>query len=205
MSWKNFIPAEVSSLYEVYDYKHAAVILSKEFPVEFDELCHALLTFRINKTDITSQGGNESNIPKKFSDLLRPKGWIEKQLTAKLVVDNEEITHDTHKIDFLKNKVAFDLEWNSKDQTFDRDLYAFRAFFDYGKISLGVLVTRSDQLETYFSGLGAYTDKYGTPRTYKDKYGASTTHIGKLLPRLNAGRNGGCPVLVFGITQMLIV
>lgn len=28
-----------------------------------------------------------------------------------------------HNIDFLKGRVAFDLEWNSKDQTFDRDLF----------------------------------------------------------------------------------
>src|SRR3546814_4372321 len=27
---------------------------------------------------------------------------------------------DGHKIDYVKGKVAFDLEWNSKDQTFDR-------------------------------------------------------------------------------------
>jgi hypothetical protein len=37
------------------------------------------------------------------------------------------------------------------------------------------------------------------------KYGASTTHMGKLLPRLQAGRNGGCPVLVFGITPKLLL
>jgi len=36
------------------------------------------------------------------------------------------------------------------------------------------------------------------------KYGASTTHMGKLLPRLEAGRNGGCPILVFGITTKLL-
>lgn len=30
---------------------------------------------------------------------------------------------DGHNIDFVKGKVAFDLEWNSKDQTFDRDLW----------------------------------------------------------------------------------
>ncbi len=28
---------------------------------------------------------------------------------------------DGHKIDYVKGRVAFDLEWNSKDQTFDRD------------------------------------------------------------------------------------
>lgn len=29
-------------------------------------------------------------------------------------------------------KIAFDVEWNSKDQTFDRDLYAFRSFSECG-------------------------------------------------------------------------
>jgi len=37
------------------------------------------------------------------------------------------------------------------------------------------------------------------------KYGASTTQMGKLLPRLEAGRNGGCPILVFGITRKSII
>ena len=32
---------------------------------------------------------------------------------------------DGHRIDFLNGRVALDLEWNSKDQTYDRDLYAF--------------------------------------------------------------------------------
>jgi CRISPR-associated protein Csd2 len=32
-----------------------------------------------------------------------------------------------------------------------------------------------------------------------NKYGASTTWMGKLLYRLNAGRNGSCPVLAIGI------
>jgi hypothetical protein len=36
------------------------------------------------------------------------------------------------------------------------------------------------------------------------KYGASTTHVDKLIPRLEAGRSGGCPVLVFGITEKLL-
>ncbi|MCQ8106105.1 hypothetical protein NP590_18500 [Methylomonas sp. SURF-2] len=40
--------------------------------------------------------------------------------------------------------------------------------------------------------------------TFRVNYGASTTQMGKLLPRLAVGRNGGCPVLVFGITTKLI-
>lgn len=70
---------------------------------------------------------------------------------------------------------------------------------------MGILVTRSNELDPWFNSLGAYVDKYGTERLYKSKYGASTTHIGKLLPRLRANRNGGCPVLVFGITTKSLI
>jgi len=136
---------------------------------------------------------------------LRPKHWEDKKLTASLVVNETEVvSSDTHKIDYLKNGVAFDLEWNSKDQTFDRDLYAFRTFFEYKKISVGILVTRSNDLDPYFESLGKYNDMNGIERKYKEKYGASTTHWGKLIPRLEAGRSGGCPVLAFGITQKLL-
>lgn len=54
----------------------------------------------------------------------------------------------------MKNCVAFDLEWNSKDQTFDRDLYAFRAFHEAGVISAAVLLTRSADLNSVFRNLG---------------------------------------------------
>lgn len=54
---------------------------------------------------------------------------------------------DGHNIDFLKKRAAFDLEWNSKDQTFDRDLLAMRTYFDCGLIDVGVIVTRSKDLD----------------------------------------------------------
>lgn len=203
MGWEQYIPSDLADLYEVHDFKHAAAILSKEFPNEFAEICEALRTFRFTIDDIQVSGGNESNIPKLFSDILRPMGWKEKNLEAELNVYEVKgkrekelkstFSHGSHKVDYLKGRVAFDLEWNSKDQTFDRDLYAFRSFFEYDAISVGVLITRSNELDPLFKQLDIHS-----------KYGASTTHIGKLLPRLNAGRNGGCPVMVFGITTKLI-
>ncbi len=214
MGWQNYIPQNIQELYEIHDYKHAAAILAGEFPDEFNELCMALEKFRFSIEDVLALGGNESNIPKKFSELFRPMGWHEKQLGAELRIYEikgrnkkevkEPISYDTHKVDFLENRVAFDLEWNSKDQTFDRDLYAFRAFFDYDAISVGVLVTRSNELDQLFIKLDKFIDKDGKTKKVKNKYGASTTHMGKLLPRLEAGRNGGCPVLVLGITSKLL-
>ncbi len=119
---------------------------------------------------------------------------------------------DGHKIDYVKGKVAFDMEWNSKDQTFDRDLYAMNAFFLSGAIDVGILVTRSLSLNEVFRGVGPALTKTGAVEMTKaglerptmSKYGASTTWMGKLIYRLNAGRNGGCPVLAIGITPAAV-
>ena len=192
MSYEKYIPKEILDRYETWDYKHAAAILANEFPKEFKEICDVLKKFRFSKEDILASGGNESNIPKRFSSLLG-KNWAPKNLSAEMLVDGIVVKMDTHKIDYCQGRVAFDLEWNSKDQTFDRDLYAFRAFYEYDRISVGVIVTRSEELNDLFKSLGIMS-----------KYGASTTWTGKLLPRLNAGRNGGCQVLVFGITSKLV-
>lgn len=119
---------------------------------------------------------------------------------------------DGHKVDFVKNRVAFDLEWNSKDQTFDRDLYAFRAFHECNLIDVGIIITRSKLLDPVFAKLpqldkdgNRKLDKDKNPKPLKTKYGASTTWMGKLTYRIEAGRNGGCPVLAIGITPKQII
>lgn len=214
-----YIDPRVLGRYDVYSYRHAAAILATAFPEELGEIQQALLEFRITTRDIGTPGGNESVIPKKFSNLLRPKGWIEARiqgdLSVRMITKHEkheegkslvlESFIDGHKIDYVKGRVAFDLEWNSKDQTFDRDLYAMRAFHECGLISVGVMVTRSEKLNPLFDDL-PQLDKNGRQikKSVKAKYGASTTWMGKLLYRLNAGRHGGCPVLVFGITPKVI-
>ncbi len=195
----------VKSAYEWHDHRNAVSILTLNFPELLIEICDVLIAFHLNVDQIKKAGGNESEIPKTFAALLRPLGWAEKKLEAKLVVDEDVVSQDTHKIDFVKGRVALDLEWNSKDQTFDRDLYAFRAFFEYHKIAVAILITRSSSLDEVFKELGSYTDpKTGESKRYMQKYGASTTHMGKLLTRLRAGRSGGCPVLAIGITPKKI-
>lgn len=207
--WKELIPASIREKYEIYNFNSAAEILSQTYPEEFAEIENALQKFSIEIDDITSRGGNESRIPKKFNELLRPCGWQEIEISGDLVVrlmegkarvtkKKEFVIKDFisgHKIDYVKGEVAADLEWNSKDQTFDRDLYAFRAFYECGVITCGVIITRSEELNRVFSALG---------EDIKKKYGASTTWMGKLLPRIHARRHGGCPLLVIGITPRTI-
>lgn len=65
---------QLESLYEVHSFKHALEVLRSGCRTEYLELLEALVAFRMEKSDITSGGGNESKVPKKYSALLRPKG-----------------------------------------------------------------------------------------------------------------------------------
>ena len=117
---------QVLKVYECHDHQHAIAILTIDYPDLLSEICDVLLAFRISIDFIKKAGGNESEIPKALSRQLRPLGWKEQKLDVELKAGGQTRISDTHKIDYVKGKVAFDLEWNSKDQTFDRDLYAFR-------------------------------------------------------------------------------
>ncbi len=235
------IPHDIRDRYEIYSYRNAAAILSETRKSEFEELLKALRAFNITKAMIRSAGGNESQIPKLLSNTLLPLKWYETVVQGDLVVkktwreqagvadkgknkgkplfrmQSQTVTRekylDGHKIDYVKGRVAFDMEWNSKDQTFDRDLYAFSAFFQCGVIRRGspsyserIVKSRLSALGDALKRDGVTIDlaKSGKPKQTYQKFGASTTWMGKLLYRLNAGRNGGCPVLVVGITPKCI-
>lgn len=216
-SFLSQIPGHVRKKFEFCSYGHAWEILKEAFPEEWAELLQCFGKLQLTIDDIRQAGGNESPIPKKFDDVLYPCGWREIRISGDLIVkkyprqtaqrrgrfSDEPFEIDTisgyidgHNIDFLKNRVAFDLEWNSKDQTFDRDLLAMRTYFECGLIDVGVIVTRAEELNDVFR---TTLDERGVPLLRK--YGASTTWMGKLLYRLDSRRNGGCPILAVGIKK----
>lgn len=211
MNLSTYIPERIREKFEFYNFGHAVEILSQSCQEEWDDLLNCLEKLCLTVEDMKKAGGNESPIPRKFDDLLYPRGWREIRITGDLLVKmyprqttqrrgrfssepfDEKLIKgyiDGHNIDFIKNNVAFDLEWNSKDQTFDRDLLAMRTYFDCGLIDVGVIVTRSEELNDVFREQGLMA-----------KYGASTTWMGKLLHRLRSRRNGGCPILAVGIKK----
>lgn len=202
--------------FEIFSYRNAAAILAGSFPDQFGHILKVMDGFSINETMIRTAGGSKGPIAH-YVDTLFHSDWIETRLTADLHVKLSDAKKknvlideyvragylDSHRIDFVNGRVALDLEWNSKDQTYDRDLYAFSAFYDAGAIDVGVIITRGSSLDTeYFRSLGKVLQKDGTDgkEDVHRKFGASTTWMGKLLYRLDAGRNGGCPVLAIGIT-----
>ena len=99
---------------------------------------------------------------------------------------------------------TIDIKASAKDQTYDRDLLAMRTYYDCGIISVGIILTRAEELNDVFSTVYQYDKSEKEWKPILSKYGASTTWMGKLLPRLDSKRNGGCPVLAIGIKKACV-
>lgn len=190
------LPAFVRSHYEVRQWRHACAILKGDFPGEWNDIMEVLGEFRLLKSSILAPGGGLSLISQWFNKEFRQRGWQEKGFETKIVVDKHAMDTPTHKVDCVKDRVALELEWSNKDPFFDRDLNNFRLLFDLRAISVGVIITKSDEVSEVFKGLG---------QDVWDKYGWSSTWMRKLLPRIEGGGGGGCPIMVFGITKKLYV
>ena len=151
-----------------------------------------MIHFELVRSEVIVGGGNKSKITRRFDKFLKDRGWLEKVMGGGISAGGALYDAETHKVDFYKDRVAIEVEWNSKDSVYLRDLTAFRMLHEMGIISLGVIITRTDDLQVLFNNLG-YDDEGS--RIGK-KYGASTTHWSKLMPHVNSGRGGACPLLL---------
>jgi len=185
-------PKDVCKLYEIHEWKHASAILKHDFPSEWEDLLALLRVFRLKRSWIEKGGGNRSEISIWVDDFLGSRGWVEKQFKTAVTVDEKRYESPTHKVDCYKNCVALEVEWNNKDPFFDRDLNNFRLLFDLRAISVGVVFTRCDELQDIVDELGR-----------GKSYGNSTTHMSKVLPRIEGGSGAGCPIIVIGIRKLL--
>ncbi|MBS3735366.1 MAG: restriction endonuclease [Phycisphaerae bacterium] len=190
----DLLPGELQRDYEVHEWKHACAVLSGDFPEQWHDMVEVLRAFRLRKADILAPGGGKSPISQWFDRAFMQRGWHEKGFETKIVVDAGEMLSPTHKVDCVKGSVALEIEWSNKDPFFDRDLNNFRLLFDLRAISVGVIITKSDDLRPLFEELNVWR-----------KYGTSTTWMNKLLPRIEGGGGGGCPLLVFGIGKQRYV
>lgn len=190
----DLLPLFIRTHYEIHESKHAIAILKQDFPQEWNDIVDVLTNFRLRRSWLTVGGGRKSKVSESIDSELYARGWEEKQFKTEILVDGNRQESPTHQIDCFKNRIALEIEWNNKDPFFDRDLNNFRLLFDLRAVSVGVIVTRCDHLQDIFDELERGSS-----------FGASTTHMSKLLPRLNGGGGGGCPILVFGISQSLYV
>lgn len=192
--------------------RYADVILRESFPGRFDDLVTALGNFYPTLDELRAGGGGRTVFVKRFDDSLAAmtsedgdQVWGKQNITIEksLRLDGTEMRSSRvrgHEIDMFGKGtleqplpgIAVEMEWNNKDPFYDRDLINFQALHHEGAIAVGVIVTRGPSLQSLI----------GPTIRSKDggyKYGQSTTHWEKLVPKVNLGGGGECPMLLVGI------
>ncbi len=202
--------APAADLPDGYTYRvtrFADAILRDAFPGHFAELVEVLTAFTIDIGELTAAGGSRTPFVSRFDRSLNDRGWGARRITIETRIDDEVIARvPGHEIDMFRTGdgddgdgdgglypgVAVEMEWNNKDPFFDRDLTNFHALHRSGALAVGVIVTRGPRLQEAIKDL--IRDEQG-----RTKYGASTTHWDKLIPRVELGGGGECPLLLVGI------
>jgi len=184
----DLIPEDLRKRYRFDERGHATSILASDFPNEFSEILGALRAFWLTEEAILTPGGGRSPISAAIDRFLNRKGWKTKSFDIKITVDGNPVPIPTHKIDNYKNRVGIEVEWNNKTEFYDRDLNNFRLLSLLNVLSVGVIITRQSELQELF-------DKLGKGKSY----GPSTTHWNKLIPKVDGGGAGQCPLLLVGM------
>ncbi len=177
-------------------------------PVRERRGCQDVLRdFRLIATDITNPGGSESAVPIRLNKAFRDKGWREAAYDTHVrsvvrirpyapgEVATERETQSIalgYLVDNVRDRIALDVEWHAKDGNLDRDVSAYRAFYEGALIDGGVILTRS------FSSIRALSIELGREKGFAT---TTTTTIEKLTDRLARGDGGGCPILGIAITR----
>ena len=192
MSTLHLIPTDLQKSYHVKEWRNATGVLATACPEEWQDIQDVLREFRLLASEVRVGGGNRSLISRRIDGGFYARGWQEKGFATSIMVDKEKFESPTHAVDCLKNSVAVEMEWNNKDPFFDRDLNNFRLLFELRAIQVGVIITRSWELQAIFQQLGKGAS-----------YGKATTHHEKLWPKIEGGGGGGCPILTFAIRPAL--
>lgn len=185
----SYFPENFKDKYLIQEWGHALAILKCEFPEQYSDLCEVLTHFELRKSSIVLGGGGKSKVSRYLDSYLYKLGWSEKSFDTSIMIDGSNHETPTHKIDCVKDKVALDIEWNNKTEFYDRDLNNFRLLHNLRAISIGIIVTRDSALQ----------EEIFKPLSIQNKYGASTTHHKKLIPKIEGGGAGGCPLLVIAV------
>jgi len=193
------IPDDIAARYVCREWRNAVAVLQGAYAEEWEDLMSVLRSFRLCRSALQTGGGNKTEIAKALDVHFSSLGWQETDFDTRVTVQHHprtgpgqvfEYESPTHKVDSFKNHVALEVEWNNKDTFFDRDLNNFRLLFELRVIGV-VIISRGEDVRDLAVGLGRSAVTYG----------ATTTRWSTLVPRMEGGGGGGCPLLAFAITK----
>lgn len=222
-SWERVFDAVVKTRYAFAEVRNAAATLQGTNPVAFAHVVEVLSAFRLSLANLTDAGKNKSNVALGLDLAFRERGWreaghqSETRVTftlqpyraageTKAVGREVAYSSEGHKVDNVFERAALDVEWNAKDGNLDRDLANFRALHEAGLIDVGVIITRHQERTKYAANRLAELSNLVRANAKGDRIvllgTTTTTNLEKLVPRMERGDGGGCPVLAVAITEL---
>jgi hypothetical protein len=221
------IPDRLRQKYQINERDHACAILAADFPEQLGDILACLDAFVLKKSYITAKGVRRlsSNSCGNWKSSRRPRRraspgeggsrasgksrsalrWNPSATRAgadggrKSSTSTFALTTPTRRSRSRRTRstitggqlrgVGVEVEWNNKDPFYDRDLNNFRLLREMGVLSVGVIITRCTELQ----------QNVFKPLSKGKSYGAATTHWDKLIPKVDSGAAGGCPLLLVGM------
>lgn len=207
------LPPAARDYWSFMESNSAAAVIKAVCPGEWADIVEVLSTYRLDPKNWLKAGGNRGDIAEQIDDEFGRRGWAETRLdleTRGLLFDKDGnsagvlpiIRQEGYLVDNFKNRIVLDVEWNAKDGNLDRDLAAYRAWFDAGIISAGVIITK-DRLSLLTLARRLWADYQQTlpedQRVTKlpiDLTTSTVTAFDKAQMRMRRGVMGSCPVLI---------
>lgn len=209
-SYLAHVPAHLLVRYEFREVRKGAAVIASTNPELWREILGVMTRFTLERTDLTEEGGNKSDLVARIDRDFRELGWRESRVDTVVELalrimpyeaagetevkeSRRSVENEGYKVDNFKGRLALDVEWNAKDGNLDRDLAAYRSLYEFGLIDAAVLITRThDDLRQLALRFDPASTRLKT---------TTTTNLDKLEPRLQRGDAGGCPVLAIAICK----
>jgi len=167
--------------FDIQAQNHVEAVLTEDFSEPLRELCRVLSKFRIKDVELIRGGGGEAKPTQRLRNALSECGWQKRNIEISKIVDGEPRAGTTHEIDHVRQSpnglIALEIEWNNKEQFFDRDLDNFRRLHSEGVISIGIVVTRGISLQENLAQIIYDFAKYNDVSSFDDlrKFGVNPT------------------------------
>ncbi|MRG59858.1 restriction endonuclease [Agromyces sp. CFH 90414] len=218
------VPAGIRDRYEWIETGSAAAILKALAPHEWADLLSVLDGFALAPNRWLVAGGNKGDIAADLDARFRRLGWLETRIdvavqgylftdfakkgtdrVARSRAEGESLYLEGYRVDNHKGRMIVDIEWNAKDGNLDRDMAAYRSWYEFGLIDGAVIITK-DRKPLLDLAREVWTRHQATvpvaERSAKlpvDLTSTTTTSFDKATERIRRGGAGTCPLLVIGV------
>ncbi|MBK1871476.1 BglII/BstYI family type II restriction endonuclease [Aestuariivirga sp. YIM B02566] len=212
------LPSNARDHWTFMETNSASAVMKAVCPNEWADIVSVLETYRLDPRFWLKAGGNRGDIAEQIDGEFSKRGWRETRLdleTRGLLFARDGgslgelpiIRQAGYLVDNFKNRIVLDVEWNAKDGNLDRDLAAYRSWFDAGLISAGVIITK-DRLALLTLARRIWEEYQMTlpeaERVRKlpiDLTTSTVTAFDKAQLRVRRGVMGACPILIIAANE----